>query len=61
MIRKYWNSNPSSDLRLILTDIILKSKLDDLNFIYQIIKNNGSHEESKKILIFFCNTKKIGI
>ena len=58
MIRKYWNSNPSSDLRLILTDIILKSKLDDLNFIYQIIKNNGSHEESKKILIFFAIQKK---
>ena len=58
MIRKYWNSNPSSDLRLILTDIILKSKLDDLNFIYQIIKNNSSYEESKKILIFFAIQKK---
>ena len=58
MIRKYWNSNPSSDLRFVITDIIFKSKLDDINFIYQIIKNNSSNEESKKILIFFAIKKK---
>jgi len=54
MIKKYWSINPSSVLRSIIIQIILDNKLDNLNFINQIIKNTNDYEESKKMLIFFA-------
>ncbi len=53
-IKKYWYFLPNSSLRKTIVDIIIDNKLDNLDFIYQIIKNNISQEESKKMLIFFA-------
>ena len=54
IIKKYWLANPTSSVRLVINDILLKNNLTDLNFIYQIIKKNSDYEESKKLLIFFA-------
>ena len=54
MIKKYWSYNINSVLRLIIAQIIIENKLDDLTFINQIIKNNINDEESKKLLIYFA-------
>ena len=52
MIKKYWSLNPNFIFRSMLIKIILDNKLDSLNFINQIIKNNKENNESKKLLIF---------
>ena len=54
LIKKYWLMNPTSLVRLIITQIIIDKKLGNLIFINQIIKNNYEAEESKKFLIFFA-------
>ncbi len=54
LIKKYWNLNPSSLLRSIITKILNDNDLTDLKFIHEIIKNNASEEESKKLLIYFA-------
>ena len=54
MIKKYWSLNPNFIFRSMLIKIILDNKLDSLNFINQIIKNNKENNESKKLLIFFA-------
>ncbi len=53
MIIKYWSTNPNPLLRAIITQIIISNKLENLNYINQVIKNNSDYEESKKLLIFF--------
>ena len=58
LIKKYWYTNPNSLLRSIITQIIIKNKIDDLVFINQIIKSNSDFEESKKLLIFFAIQNK---
>ncbi len=54
LIKKYWSMNPNSFVRNIITQIIINNKLQDLNFINQIIKNNRDYEESKKLLVYFA-------
>ena len=53
MIKKYWSLNSNSIMRSIITQIAIDKKLDNLDFIYQIIKNNKNNIESIKMLIFF--------
>ncbi len=57
MIKKYWSLNPNSIFRILLSKIILENKLDNLDFINQIIKNNKNNDESKKLLIYFAINK----
>ncbi len=54
LIKKYWSLNPSSLLRSIIIKILNDNDLTDINFINEIIKNNASEEESKKLLIYFA-------
>ena len=54
IIKKYWYYAPSPSLRNILVKIFIKNNLDNLDFIYQVIKNNFDNEESKKMLVFFA-------
>ena len=57
MIKKYWSLNPNSMFRILLSKIILDNKLDNLDFINQIIKNSKNSDESKKLLIYFAINK----
>ena len=54
MIKKYWYLSSDSIFRILLTKIISDNKLDDLDFINQIVKNNKDNDESKKLLIYFA-------
>ncbi len=54
LIKKYWSLNPSSLLRSIITKILNDNDLTDIKLINEIIKNNASEEESKKLLIYFA-------
>ena len=54
LIKKYWNLNPNYLVRSIITKIIIDNNIGDLVFINQIIKHNSSHQESKKLLIYFA-------
>ena len=54
LIKKYWSLNPSSLLRSIITKTLNENDLTDIKFINEIIKNNASEEESKKLLIYFA-------
>ena len=54
LIKKYWSLNPSSLLRSIIIKILNDNNLTDIQFINEIIKNNASEEESKKLLIYFA-------
>ena len=54
LIKKYWSLNPSSLLRSIIIKILNDNDLTDIKFINEIIKNNASEEESKKLLIYFA-------
>ncbi len=54
LIKKYWSLNPSSLLRSIIIKILNDNDLNDIKFINEIIKNNPSEEESKKLLIYFA-------
>jgi len=53
-IKKYWSLNSNSIFRILLIKIILDNKLDDLDFINQIVKNNKDNDESKKLVIYFA-------
>lgn len=57
-IKKYWMLSQSPILRSIITKIIIENKLGNLEFIYQIIKNNSNNDESKKLLIYFAIKNK---
>ncbi len=54
LIKKYWILNPTSLLRSIITKILNDNGLTDIKFINEIIKNNATEEESKKLLIYFA-------
>ncbi len=54
LIKKYWSLNPSSLLRSIITKILNENDLTDIKFINEIIYNNSTEEESKKLLIYFA-------
>ena len=54
LIKKYWNLKPSSLLRSIIIKILIDNDLTDIKLINEIINNNASEEESKKLLIYFA-------
>ena len=54
MIKKYWYLSSDSIFRILLIKIISDNKLDDLDFINQIVKNNKDNDESKKLVIHFA-------
>ncbi len=54
LIKKYWSLNPSYLLRSIITKILNDNDLTDIKFVNEIINNNASEEESKKLLIYFA-------
>ncbi len=54
LIKKYWSLNPSFLLRSIIIKILNDNDLTDIKLINEIIKNNASEEESKKLLIYFA-------
>ena len=54
MIKKYWYLRSDSIFRILLIKIISDNKLDDLDFINQIVKNNKDNDESKKLVIYFA-------
>ena len=54
LIKKYWSLDPGSLLRSIIIKILNDNDLTDIKFINEIIKNNASEEESKKLLIYFA-------
>ena len=54
LIKKYWNLNPSSLLRSIITKILIQNDLSETKFIYDLVKNNKNSEESKKLLVYFA-------
>ena len=54
LIKNYWYMNPSPMTRVIISQVIIENKLDNLLFINQIIKSNIENIESKKMLIFFA-------
>ncbi len=58
LIKKYWSVSPNSLLRSIVTQIIIDNKIDDINFINNVIKKNSEYTESKKLLIFFAIQNK---
>ncbi len=54
LIKKYWSLNPSTLLRSIIIKILNDNDLTEIKFINEIINNNASEEESKKLLIYFA-------
>ena len=54
LIKKYRSLNPSSLLRSIIIKILNDNDLTEIKFINEIINNNASEEESKKLLIYFA-------
>ena len=54
LIKKYWNLNPSSLLRSIITKILTENDLSETKFIDDLVKNNKKLEESKKLLAYFA-------
>ncbi len=54
LIKKYWSLNSSSLLRSFIIKILNDNDLTELKFINEIISNNASEEESKKLLIYFA-------
>ena len=54
LIKKYWNLNPNSLLRSIITKILIQNDLSETKFIYDLVKNNKNTEESKKLLVYFA-------
>ena len=54
VIKKYWNSNPNSSLRRIISEFLKKNKMGNLENIRSIIKGSRDDKESKKLLVDFA-------
>ena len=54
VIKKYWNDQPSSSLRIIISKFLKKNNLSNLDDIKLIIKNNYNDDDSKKLLVDFA-------
>jgi len=54
VIKKYWNDQPSSSLRIIISEFLKKNNLANLDNIKFIIKSNYNDDESKKLLVDFA-------
>ncbi|MDC0161952.1 hypothetical protein OAI94_01940, partial [bacterium] len=53
-LKKYWNEEPSSALRNIISLFLKEKKLDNINYIQSITKNNSKDSESKKLILDFA-------
>ena len=47
VIKKYWNDQPSSSLRIIISEFLKKNNLTNLDDIKFIIKSNYNDESQK--------------
>ena len=54
VIKKYWNDQPSSSLRIIISEFLKKNDLSNLANIKFITKSNYNDDESKKMLVDFA-------
>jgi uncharacterized membrane-anchored protein len=54
IIKKYWNSNPNSSLRRMISIFLKENKMADLDNIKFIIKGSYDHKETKKLLVDFA-------
>ena len=54
LLRKFWKENPNSLLRKIIYELLVVNNLDSMEFIKNLVDKNSSHEESKKLLVFFA-------
>tara|TARA_B100000029_G_scaffold512468_1_gene609185 strand:+ start:185 stop:1480 length:1296 start_codon:yes stop_codon:yes gene_type:complete len=54
ILKKYWNEFPSPVLRTSITDVLKENKINNINFIKNLISKNNKNEESKKLLIDFA-------
>ena len=54
VLKKYWNQAPSSLLRSLITEVLKENKINEIEFIQNLISKNQNNEESKKILIDFA-------
>ena len=54
VIKKYWNDQPSSSLRIIISEFLKKNDLFNLDNVAFITKSNNNDVESKKLLVDFA-------
>jgi len=54
VIKKYWNDQPHSSLRIIISEFLKKNDLSNLEDIKFITKSNYNDDESKKLLVDFA-------
>ena len=54
IIKKYWNDQPSSSLRIIISEFLKKNDLSNIEDIKFITKSNYNDDESKKLLVDFA-------
>ncbi len=54
VIKKYWNDQPSSSLRIIISEFLKQNDLANLDDIKFIVKSNNNDDESKKMLVDFA-------
>ena len=54
VIKKYWNTQPSSSLRRIISEFLKQNNLSNIDNVKFIIKGNLDDKESKKLLIDFA-------
>ena len=54
IIKKYWNDQPSSSLRIIISEFLKKNNLANIENIKFITKSSYNDAESKKLLVDFA-------
>ena len=54
VIKKYWNSDPNSSLRRVISEFLKKNKMGNFENIKLIVKGNHDNKESKKLLVDFA-------
>ena len=54
VIKKYWSDQPSSSLRIIISEFLKNNNLSNLEDIKFITKSNYNDDESKKLLVDFA-------
>jgi HemY protein len=54
VLKKYWAQSPDSLLRSTISDVLKENKINEIEFIQQIVSKNQNNQESKKLLIDFA-------
>ena len=54
IIKKYWNSDPNSSLRNVVSEFLKKNNMSNLENIKFIVKGSYDDQESKKLLLDFA-------